>query len=202
MKKQFIYISIFLTAVLISSCSITKPRLSYSGTTYNSVSDDMLLAKSSNAAIKRLVDNITPGKKLLVIQVVDNDINDYLCDRIYEELMLRKFIAAKANQNDLKTMNTEIFDEFLIVYPVVYGTETALTQPSMIAKGVAYGLSLVSFGLGSLLLENYNYVERQSGVALHARLVDAKTGNIKWVEDFLEMDKLRLEGGLLDGIAY
>ena len=201
MKKNVLNcILIFTAAVFFTGCSVTKPRLADSGGSYNSISDDMILASSVNASVKSMAAKLDKSKKIIVVQVVDNDINDYLADRIYEELLLNNFVAGKTTQDDLKTMKTDIFDQFLVFYPVIYGTETAVTRPTLITKAVANALNIFG-GVGRHIIANYDYVERQAGVAIHGRLVNAKTGSIVWVEDFLEQDKIRLEGGLLEGIT-
>jgi hypothetical protein len=199
MKFVNLYSCVIIT-VMIVSCSVTKPRLSDSGGNYNSISDDMLLAKSSTIAIKSLVAKLEKDKKVLIVQVVDNDINDYLVDRVYEEARLTGIVAGKTNQQDLKTIETKMFDHFLMVYPIIYGTETAVTKPSALTKAVG-AITSAFFGLGQYLMMNYEYLERQSGIVLHGRLVDAKDGQILWVEDFLQVDKMKLKGGLLDNVS-
>jgi len=200
MKLLHLFSIVFIAAIA-SSCSITRPRLSYSGSQYNSVSDDILLYNSTQQAVAKLGIKLEKGKKLLLVQIVDNDINDFLADRVYEELYKRGFIVALTKSEDLKEKNTDIFDSFLMFYPTVYGTESAETEPTFYPKMVA-AIPIVGWLIGRQVLAGYTYVDRQAGVSIHARLVDAKTGQILWIEEFTGQDKIRLEGGTAGEILF
>ena len=113
--KNLMFLFLIIT-ILVTSCSTTQPRLSYSGSNYNSVSDDIIIYNSTKEAVGKLANTLNPNHKILIIQVVNNDKNDFLADRIYEELYERGFTAATAKNEDLKTMNTNMFNKFLMFY--------------------------------------------------------------------------------------
>ena len=192
MKTKTIILSIML--LWISSCSVTKPKLSFSGGNYNSVSDDIIIFNSTQESIVKLSNTLDQHLKYLIVQVVNNDKNDLLADRIFEELFKRGFIVGSAKSEELKTMNTDNFDKFLMFYPSVYGTETAETNPTFWPKFVAF-IPVIGWIIGQNVLAAYTWVDRQSGVSLHCRLVNAKTGEVDWIKDFTGQDKIRLEGG-------
>lgn len=70
-------ILLLISVVIFSSCSTTRPRLSYSGSQYNSVSDDIIIYNSSQEAIMKLASNLNKRDKILLVKVVNNDINDF-----------------------------------------------------------------------------------------------------------------------------
>jgi hypothetical protein len=189
--KSLIFV---LTAAFLCSCSVTRPRLSYSGSNYNSVSDDIIIYNSTQEAVSKLTNTLSPTDKILLVQVVDNDKNDFLADRIFEELYKRGYLVGLAKSDELKTMNTDNFDKFLMFYPTVYGTETAETNPTFWPKMVA-STPILGWIIGQNVLAAYTYVDRQAGVSIHCRLVSAVTGEVEWIKDFTGQDKIRLEGG-------
>lgn len=192
MKLKLLILLIITT--LLASCSVTRPRLSYSGSNYNSVSDDIIIYNSTQEAVSKLSNSLNVADKMLLVQVVDNDLNDFLADRIYEELYKRGYTVALVKSNEIKSMNIDIFDKFLMFYPIVYGTESAETSPTFWPKMVAT-TPIVGWIIGQNVLAKYTYVDRQAGVSIHCRLVDAITGEIEWIDDFTGQDKIRLEGG-------
>ena len=119
MRLRSIFLIVFL--FILSGCSITRPKLSYSGSNYNSVSDDILIYNSTQEAVTKLANTLNQNDKILLIQVVNNDKNDFLSDRLFEELNKRGYIVALAKGEELKTMETDSFDKFLMFYPTVYG---------------------------------------------------------------------------------
>ena len=58
------------------------------------------------------------NEKHFLVQVVDDANNDFLADRIYEELVKRGFIAGRAKNSELKSVNTDAFDKFIMFYPI------------------------------------------------------------------------------------
>ncbi|MFC2100638.1 hypothetical protein ACFLRZ_02290 [Bacteroidota bacterium] len=199
MKSRILFLIII--TILASSCSVTRPRLSYSGSNYNSVSDDIIIYNSIQEAVIKLTNTLNPNDKILLVQVVNNDKNDFLADRIFEELYKRAYIVALAKSEELKTMNTDNFDKFLMFYPTVNGTETTETNPTFWPKMVA---TIPVFGwiFGHSILAMYTYVDRQAGVSIHCRLVAAETGDIEWIKDFTGQDKIRLKGGKFYEIIF
>jgi hypothetical protein len=197
MKKFTILISGIL--IVLSSCTVTNPKLQYSGGNYNSISDDIILTDASNEAVKKLTKEIDRSEKVLLVQVVDSRQSDLLADKIYEQLSVKGLIVGRTTNDDLKEMNTDMFDKFLMFYPEVYGTQTAQTKPTAITKGAAFALNLVPVAgqfLSRSLLKNYNYQDRHAGVSIHCRLVDRKSGKIEWINNFTGQNKIRLKGGL------
>jgi len=192
MKSKLLLL--IVAVALLSSCSVTKPRLSYSGGNYNSVSDDIIIYNSTQEAVSKLTNTLRQTDKILLVQVVANDKNDFLADRIFEELYKRGYIVALAKSEELKTMETDNFDKFLMFYPTVYGTETAETNPTFWPKMVA-SIPILGWIIGQNVLAAYTYVDRQAGVSIHCRLVSAETGEVEWIKDFTGQDKIRLEGG-------
>ena len=192
--KTRIILLFFTAAIIFSSCSVTRPRLSYSGSNYNSVSDDIIIYNSTQEAVSKLTNTLSQTDKILLVQVVDNDKNDFLADRIFEELYKRGYIVALAKSEELKTMETDNFDKFLMFYPTVYGTETAQTEPTFWPKAVA-SIPIIGWIIGQNVIAKYTYTDRQAGVSIHCRLVNAETGEVEWIKDFTGQDKIRLEGG-------
>jgi hypothetical protein len=199
MESKFILL--LVAALILSSCSMTRPKLSYSGSNYNSVSDDIIIYNSTQEAVIKLSNTLRQTDKILLVQVVDNDKNDFLADRIFEELFKRGYVVALAKSEELKTMNTDGFDKFLMFYPTVYGTETAETNPTFWPKLFA-SIPVVGWIFGHNILAAYTYVDRQAGVSIHCRLVSAESGKVDWVKDFTGQDKIRLEGGKWHEIIF
>jgi hypothetical protein len=188
-------ILIYLVICLfLSSCSVTRPRLSYSGSNYNSVSDDIIIYNSTQEAVIKLANTLNGNDKLLLVQVVSNDKNDLLADRIFEELYKRGFIVALAKSEELKNMQVDNFNKFLMFYPTVYGTETSETNPTFWPKMVA-SIPIIGWIIGKNVLAGYTYVDRQAGVSIHCRMVNADSGEVELIKDFTGQDKIRLEGG-------
>jgi hypothetical protein len=192
--KTRIILLLFTAAIIFSSCSVTRPRLSYSGSNYNSVSDDIIIYNSTQEAVSKLTNTLSQTDKILLVQVVANDKNDFLADRIFEELYKRGYIVALAKSEELKTMQTDNFDKFLMFYPTVYGTETSQTEPTFWPKAVAT-IPIIGWIIGQNVIAKYTYTDRQAGVSIHCRLVNAETGEVEWIKDFTGQDKIRLEGG-------
>jgi hypothetical protein len=191
MRTRILFLLVYI--LLFGSCSVTKPRLSFSGGNYNSVSDDIIIYNSTQEAVSKLSNSLNQNEKTLLVQVVNNDINDFLADRIFEELYKRGFTVALAKNEELKTMQTDGFDNYLMFYPTVYGTETAETNPTFWPKLTA-SIPIIGWIIGKNILAAYTYVDRQAGVSIHCRLVSAKTGEVVWINDFTGQDKIRLEG--------
>jgi PBP1b-binding outer membrane lipoprotein LpoB len=190
-----------LSAIILTSCSVTQPRLNYSGGNYNSVSDDIIINNSTQEAVIKLTNSIDPNDKILLVQVVNDPKNDLLADRIFEELYKRGYIVALAKNEELKTMDTDHFDKFLMFYPTVYGTESAETSPTFWPKALIY-VPIVGWIIGPRVISAYSYVDRQAGVSIHCRMVNAETGEIEWIKDFSGQDKVRLEGGSFHEILF
>lgn len=199
MKKKIF--SLIIATIILSSCSVTKPRLSYSGSNYNSVSDDIIIFNSTQEAIRKLSNSLNPQNRILLVQVVNNDKNDFLGDRIFEELYTRGYHVALTKSADLRTMETDNFDKFLMFYPTVYGTETAETTPTFWPKMFA-SIPVIGWIFGQNILAAYTYVDRQAGVSIHCRFVDANTGDIDWIRSFTGQDRIRLEGGRAHEIIF
>jgi hypothetical protein len=199
MESKFVLF--FVVAALFCSCSMTRPKLSYSGSNYNSVSDDIIIYNSTQEAVNKLTNTLRQTDKILLVQVVDNDKNDFLSDRIFEELYKREYVVALAKNEELKTMETDSFDKFLMFYPTVYGTETAETNPTFWPKMIA-SIPIIGWIIGQNILAAYTYVDRQAGVSIHCRLVNAETGKVEWIKDFTGQDKIRLEGGKWHEIIF
>jgi len=193
MKKIILLYSIGI--FLFFGCATTKPRLSYTGGNYHSVSDDILIYNSVQEAISKLVNNLNSNDKHFLVQVVDDANNDFLADRIYEELVKRGFIVGRAKNSELKSINTDAFDRFIIFYPIVYGTEHAETRPTIWASWPAI-IPIIGPFIAVTSAASYTYDDRQAGVSLHCRLVDAHSGEIVWVKNFTGQEKIRLRGGL------
>jgi len=165
------------------SCASTKPALNHSGGNYHSVSDDIIINNSLTESIGKIANNLNPQKKVLVVQVVDDAQNDYIADRIFEELYKRGFVVGKTK--NLKNAKIGNFDKFLVFYPTVYGTEHAETRPRGLAKYLPFALGYVLF----------YHDDRQAGVSIHCRLVDGASGRIDWIKDFTGQSKVRLKSG-------
>jgi len=192
MKKKLLLLFIGLSFLV--SCTVTRPQLNYSGGNYNSVSDDIIIYNSTQEAIIKLANSLNPNDKILLVQIIDNETNDYIADRVFEELFKRNYVVGLAKRDELKTMNTEVFDKFLMFYPIVFGTETAATSPSFWTKSVSF-IPIVGWIIGQAVIAKYTYIDRQAGVSIHTRLVDATTGDLLWIKQFTGQDKIRLEGG-------
>jgi PBP1b-binding outer membrane lipoprotein LpoB len=192
MKNRILYY--FFLVIFLAGCSVTKPKLNYSGGTYNSVSDDIIIYNSTQEAIEKLVANLNKEERILLIQIVDSKTSDLMADRIYEEFYKSGYIVGVAMNNDLESIETSKFDKFMMFYPTIYGTETAKTEPTFWPKFFA-SMPVIGWLFGSNILAAYSYVDRQAGVSIHCRLVDAKTGEIEWIRNFTGQDKIRLEGG-------
>lgn len=184
-----------LIALIFSSCSVTTPELSYSGGNYNSISDDMILKKSTDNAVQQIANSVNRGDKILIVQVVDDPISDMLADKIFERLSVNNVIVGRTTNEDLKEMNTEMFDKFLMFYPEIYGTETAQTKPSSITKAISF-IPVIGQIVGPYAIKANTYTDRQAGVNIHCRLADRKTGKIDWIRSFSGQSKIRLQGGL------
>ena len=192
--KTRIILSLFTVAIILSSCSVTRPKLNYSGGNYNSVTDDIIIDNSTQDAVIKLANTIDPNDKILLVQVVNDPKSDLLADRIFEEMYKRGYIVALAKSEELKTMDTDNFDKFLMFYPSVYGTETAETSPTFWPKLLA-NTPIIGWIIGQNVLATYSYIDRQAGVSIHCRFVNAETGEIEWIKNFTGQDKIRLEGG-------
>jgi hypothetical protein len=194
-------ISFFILYLLITSCSVTKPRLSYSGGNYNSVSDDIIIYSSTKEAVSKLANTLNTIDRILLVQVVDNDKSDLLADQIFEELYKRGYNVGVAKNEELKSLETENFNKFLMFYPTIYGTETTETNPTFWPKLVA-SIPILGWIIGQNVIAAHTYVDRQAGVSIHCRLVDVDTGTIDWIKDFTGQDKIRLEGGTTHEILF
>jgi len=187
--------------ILMSSCNITRPMLNYSGGNYHSVSDDIIINNSAQETVEKLANTLDAKKKILIVQIVNDPNNDFLADRIFEELYKRGFVVALAKNTELKDMNTEMFDEFLMFYPTVFGTETANTEPTFWPKMFA-SIPIIGWIFGQQVMAKNTYIDRVAGVSLHCRLVEAETGEIKWIKDFTGQSKIRLKGGKFYEIVF
>jgi hypothetical protein len=185
-------ILIITTAIIACSCSITQPRLSYSGGNYNSVSDDIIIYNALQESISKISNALNADDRILLIRVVNNDKNDYIADRIFEELYKSGYVVAVTNNDELKTTSIEAFDKFLMFYPTVYGTETSVTEPTLYPKLFA-AVPIIGWIAGPSVLSSYSYIDRQAGVVIHCRLVDAQSGEIVWIKDFSGQDKIKLD---------
>ena len=198
MKKIWIYFGII---IFLSSCSATKPRLSYSGGNYHSVSDDIIIFNSTQEAVLKLGNALSPSDKILIVQVVNDPINDLIGDRIFEELYKRGFIVGVAKNSELKEMNTEMFDKFLMFYPTVHGTETSETRPTFWPKFVA-AIPIIGWIIGKNVIASYTYDDRNAAINLHCRLVKEETGEIEWIKNFTGQDRIRIKGGEFHEIIF
>ena len=193
--KKILFILCSIGILLFDGCATTKPRLSYTGGNYHSVSDDILIYNSVQEAISKLVNTLNSNEKHFLVQVVDDANNDFLADRIYEELVKRGFIAGRAKNSELKSVNTDAFDKFIMFYPIVYGTEHAETIPTIWASWPIF-IPIAGPFLAMASVASNTYDDRQAGVSLHCRLVDAHSGEIVWIKNFTGQQKIRLRGGL------
>lgn len=195
MSRFVIFILTGLT-VFSLGCSVTTPRLSYSGGNYNSVTDDLVIYEAGSRAISQIVTVMAPFKEknILLVQVVNNAQNDYLADRIFEELQKNLFKVGTIKGADLTSTKTDRFDYFLMFYPVVYGTETRETRPSGITRASVALPFLIPFS--GQILAAYTFDERQAGVYIHCRLTDAKTGEVKFIQNLSGQSSKRIQGGL------
>jgi len=198
MKQILIYFGII---IFLCGCSATKPRLSYSGGNYHSVSDDIIIYNSTQEAVSKLANALDMSQKILIVQVVNDPINDLIGDRIFEELYKRGFIVGVSKNSELKEMDTKMFDKFLMFYPSVHGTETAETRPTFWPKFVAF-IPIIGWAIGKNVLASYTYDDRQAAINLHCRLVDETTGEIEWIKNFTGQDKIRIIGGEFHEIVF
>ena len=198
MNKIWIYFGIVL---ILSSCSTTRPRLSYSGGNYHSVSDDIIIYNSTQESISKLANTLNASDKILLVQVVGNPDNELIGDMIFEELFKRGFVVGLSKNDELKEMNTEMFDKFLMFYPTVHGTETSETRPTFWPKFVAF-IPVIGWIIGKNVLASYTYDDRQAAINLHCRLVNEKTGEIEWIKNFSGQDRIRIKGGEFHEIVF
>ena len=189
-------ILILITGLIISGCSHTTPKLAYTGNTYNSVSDDIIIYSATREAIEKIANTLDPAERILLVQVIDNSNNEFITDRLYEELYNRGYFVGKTSNEELKSFDTSKFTKFLIYYPTVYGVEHASTKPSILVTTFAIFVPIIGWTVGPVLIAKYTYEDRQAGVSIHGRLVDAATGDIDWIKNFNGQAKIRLEGGL------
>lgn len=199
MKTKILLIIGF--AILLTSCNSTRPMLNYSGGNYHSVSDDIIINNSAQETVTKLANTLDPDKKYLIVQVVNDPTNDFLADRIFEELYKRGFVVGLAKNTELKEMKTDMFDKFLMFYPTVYGTETASTEPTFWPKAFA-SIPIIGWIFGEQVIAKNTYIDRVAGVSLHCRLVNSETGEIEWIKDFTGQNKIRLKGGKFHEIIF
>lgn len=189
-KRLFLISGIIVTALFVNSCSVTTPTLNHPGGNYNSITDDALLFHSSNQVIEELANAINT-KKILVVQTVNDPHCDMLAEKIFENLSRRGLVVGLTKRSELSTMNIDSFDKILFFYPTVFGIETASTRPSAIVKIVLL-IPVVGQIIGPSLIKKNTYETRHGAISLHARLVDAKTGQIEWMRVFQGTDKKRI----------
>lgn len=189
-NKLFLFGGIMVIVIFLTSCSVTTPQLGYSGANYNSITDDILLFHSSNQVIEELANAINTNK-VLVVQTVNDPHCDMLAEKIFENLSRRGAVVGLAKRSELSTMNIDAFEKILFFYPTVYGIETASTRPSSITKLVTM-IPVVGQIIGPPLLKNNTYDTRLGAISLHARLVDAKTGQIEWMRIYQGKDQKRI----------
>jgi hypothetical protein len=180
-----------LIVLLLSSCSTTSPQLQFTGGNYNSVSDDIIIYSAVKEAVSKIANSIDPKERYLLVQVIDDPNNDFIADRIFEELYKRGYVVGKAKNDELATMNTDNFTKYLMFYPTVYGTEHAATRPSIYGKA----LGMIPY-VGWVIMQELTYDDRVAGASIHCRLVDGQTGEIEWIKNFTGLAKIRLSGGL------
>lgn len=187
--------------IILASCTITRPRLMDSGSYYHSVSDDIIIYTSATQAITEMGNALDPKLKYVLVQVLNNDLNDYLGDRIFEDLFARGYTVALTTKSDLEKSGLDSFDKYLLFYPTVYGTETAATTPTFWTNMVGF-IPIVGWIAGPIAIARRTYDDRQAGVCLHARLVDVKSGNVDWIKDFAGQDRIRVQGGNLNDFVF
>lgn len=185
--KTYIYLSFVL--LLFTACSVTKPKL-VTGK-YSNVSDDIVIYNSIQKAVEKLSLELDSTKKILLVQMVNDGKNDYLADRIYENLYLNGY-SVKLTKNPGSIKNTGKYDNLLKFYPTVFGTETAQTKPTLWPY-MAASIPVIGWLSSKKILSVYSYIDRYAAVSIHCRLVDAKTKKIVWIKNFSGNDIIRLE---------
>ncbi|MFW6224992.1 MAG: hypothetical protein ACOC4B_01865 [Bacteroidota bacterium] len=189
-NKLFLFSGIIVTALFLNSCSVTTPTLNHPGGNYNSITDDALLFHSSNQVIQELTQAIN-ANKVLVVQTVNDPNSDMLAEKIYENLSQQGKVVGLTKRSELSEMNIDVFDKIVFFYPTVFAIENASTRPSAIVKLVNF-IPVVGQIIGPSLIKQNTYETRLGAISLHARLVDAKTGQIEWMRVFQGTDRKRI----------
>ena len=179
-KKRLIFtFLIVLFCILLSNCSMT-PYMRYAVDDSPEISEQSLTYQALQQVLKKLIVNLDLSKKYLLVQPIDDLKNDYICNLIYEELLVIGFNIDKIREREMSTIDKNKYDKFLYFYPIVYGTEKNYSVPTGITNYLVGSIPI----LGTMILKQYNYKTTYIGVVLRFRLYDPGKSKIIWIKKF------------------
>ena len=195
--SKFCQVLAIALVLFLCSCSVTSPRFSYSGDSYSSISDDIIMEQSKLEVITKLTDKLNAKDKILLVQVADGNVNNIIADQLYETLYRNNYFVTLVSKLDLKNFDLNPYNKTLMFYPIILGTEAAETTPSfwtMIVGSIPF--------IGKAVINKHTYIDRLAAISLHCRLIDNQSGEIDWIEDFTGQAKVRIHSGKMYDIVF